>query len=64
MTNINPLKLIARVSPVGRGMLAMGLMESPTGLYTNDSAASVIRPAEMAAPPPVKMRVPMVVVGM
>jgi hypothetical protein len=64
MTNIKPLKLIARVSPVGRGILAMVLMESPTGLYTNESAASVIAPPEMAAPPPVKIRVPMVVVGM
>jgi hypothetical protein len=64
MTNIKPLKLIARVSPVGRGILTMGLIESPTGLYTKESAASVITPPEMAAPPPVKMSVPMVVVGM
>jgi hypothetical protein len=44
-------------------MLAMGLIESPTGLYTKESAASVIAPPEMAAPPPVKIRVPIVVVG-
>jgi hypothetical protein len=45
-------------------MLAMGLILSATGLYTKESAASVITPAVMAAPPPVKMRVSMVVVGM
>ena len=63
MTHIWLLRVSARVSPVGRGMLAMGLIASPTGLYTKESAASVIAPPEMAAPPPVKISVPMVVVG-
>jgi hypothetical protein len=64
MTHILLFTLSALVSPVGRGMLTMVLIESATGLYTNESALSVIRPPAMAAPPPVKMRVPMVVVGM
>ena len=44
ITHIWLLKLSARVSPVGRGMLAMGLIDSATGLYTKDSAASTSRP--------------------
>jgi hypothetical protein len=44
-------------------MLAIGEIASPTGLYTKESVASVRRPPETAVPPPVKMRVPMVVVG-
>jgi hypothetical protein len=32
MTHILLFMLSARVSPVGRGMLAMGLIESATGL--------------------------------
>jgi hypothetical protein len=63
MTHIWLLRFSARVSPVGRGMLAIVPITSPTGLYTNESAASVITPPEIAAPPPVKIRVPMVVVG-
>src|ERR1051326_7487628 len=53
MTYISPLKVRARVSPVGRGMLAMVIMESPTGSYLNESAASVIAPPLIEAPPPV-----------
>ena len=63
MTHILLLTLSARVSPVGRGMLAIVPIVSAAGLYTKESAASVIAPPEMAAPPPVKIRVPMVVVG-
>jgi hypothetical protein len=63
MTYIRPLKLSALVSPVALGMLAIGEIASPTGLYTKESVASVRRPPETAVPPPVKMRVPMVVVG-
>ena len=62
-THILLLKLSARVSPVARGMLVIVPILSATGLYTNESVASVIRPPEIAAPPPVKIMVPIVVVG-
>ena len=57
------LKVRARVSPVGRGILTIVPMVSATGLYTKESVASIRRPPETDVPPPVKMRVPMVVVG-
>jgi hypothetical protein len=63
ITHILLLTLSARVSPVARGMLAMVPILSPTGLYTKESVASIRRPPETDVPPPVKMRVPMVVVG-
>jgi hypothetical protein len=45
-------------------MLAMVLILFPTGLYTKEFVVSVRAPAVISVPPPVKMRVPMVVVGM
>ena len=42
MTHILLFTLSALVSPVGRGMLTMVLIESATGLYTKESAASVM----------------------
>ena len=39
MTHIWLFTLSALVSPVGRGMLTMVLIESATGLYTKESAS-------------------------
>jgi hypothetical protein len=57
-------KFSARVSPVALGMGAIVLILSATGLYTKEFVVSVRRPAVISLPPPVKMRVPIVVVGM
>ena len=38
-------------------------MVSPTGLYTKESVVSTSRPPCTSVPPPVKIKVPMVVVG-
>ena len=52
-THILLFTLRPLVSPVGRGMLTMVLIESATGLYTKESASSVITPPVIEAPPPV-----------
>jgi hypothetical protein len=64
MTYILLQKLSARVSAVALGMLAIALILFPPGLYTKEFVVSVRTPAVISLPPPVKMRVPMVVVGM
>ncbi len=53
MTYIRPLKLSARVSPVARGMLAIGPIVSATGLYTKEFVVSVRTPPVISLPPPV-----------
>ena len=45
MTHILPLTLSPRVSPVGRGMLTMVLIESQPGLYTKGVSVIGDRPA-------------------
>ena len=46
-------KVSARVSPVGRGMLAIVLIVFATGSYTKEFVVSVRRPAVISLPPPV-----------
>jgi len=53
MTNIKPLKLSARVSPVALGIGAIVPIVSAIGLYTKEFVVSVRAPAVISVPPPV-----------
>jgi hypothetical protein len=53
MTNIKPLKLSARVSPVALGIGGIVVMESATGSYLKAFVVSVRTPAVISVPPPV-----------
>jgi hypothetical protein len=53
MTNIKPLKLSARVSPVALGIGGIVVMESATGSYLKEFVVSVRTPAVISLPPPV-----------
>ena len=57
-------KLNPRVLSVALGMLAIVVMESPIGSYLKELVVGVSVPAEILAPPPVKIRLPMVAAGM
>src|SRR6266446_8165404 len=62
----NTYNLLQKFSPrvllVARGILAMVVMESAVGSYLYELAVSVSVPG-YSAPPPVKMKLPIVAVG-
>jgi hypothetical protein len=52
MTNILPLKVSARVSPVALGMAAIEAVVFATGSNLNELVVSITRPPEKSDAPP------------
>jgi hypothetical protein len=52
MTNIRPLKVSARVSPVALGIAAIAPMVLVAGLKLNELVVSITRPPEKSDAPP------------